>query len=295
MGFVDKLKSLFGESKLDVQGRYELVREAVHGTMSNFYMARDRRTGEIVGLKICDLQKTEVFENRFTGLDKPSEGEVASQMDHPNIVKTLAHGTTTNGEHYVIMEYLEGVGLNSLIHQKASELDGRRIPLIRQMAAALQAVHDAGFIHRDICPRNFICDNRLSTIKLIDFGLTVPAQKEYMQPGNRTGTPAYMAPEVVRRRATDKRLDLFAFGVTVYQMCAFRLPWPGQDVSGKAAMSHDTKAPDPLLDVVPQLNHRLAKAVMDCLEVDPANRPQSCTEFLSRLTGVVSEFEAGAS
>jgi serine/threonine-protein kinase len=290
MGFVDKLRSLFSDSKLDVNARYELLREAVHGTMSNFYMARDRKTGELVGLKICDLQKTEVFENRFTGLDKPSEGEIGSKLEHPHIVKTLAHGTTSAGEHYILMEYVDGTGLNSLIHQQATELDGKRIELMRQMAAAIQAVHDAGYIHRDVCPRNFICSTDLSIVKLIDFGLTVPAQKEYMQPGNRTGTPAYMAPEVVRRRTTDHRLDIFAFGVTVYQMCAFQLPWPGQDVSGKAAMSHDTKAPQPLDEVVPNIHPKLAKLVMDCMAVEPANRPPSFQEVLRRLNGIDSEF-----
>ncbi|MCA9266299.1 MAG: serine/threonine protein kinase [Planctomycetales bacterium] len=287
---MDKLRSLFGESKLDVHQKYELLREAVHGTMSAFHMARDKHTDEIVGLKICDLQKTESFEGRFASLKKPSEGEIASQFEHPRIVKTIAFGTTTNDEHYVLMEYLDGIGLNSLIHQKSEALDGKRVPLIRQMAEALSYVHESGFIHRDVCPRNFICNHELTEIKLIDFGLTVPAQKEYMQPGNRTGTPSYMAPEIVRRRATDQRLDIFAFGVTVYQMCTYQLPWPGQDVSGKAAVSHDTKPPTDIFEVQPNLNRRLGETIMACLAVDPSDRPQSMQEFLRRISAVEQEF-----
>ena len=81
--------------------------------------------------------------------------------------------------------------------------------LLRQAAEALAAVHRAGYIHRDICPRNFVVDKDCESLKLIDFGLTVPATPPFMQPGNRTGTPNYMAPEVVRRRPTDQRLDIF--------------------------------------------------------------------------------------
>ena len=107
------------------------------------------------------------------------------------------------------------------------------------MAEAIEAVHKAGFIHRDVCPRNFIHNAEDDSVKMIDFGLTVPATKEFLQPGNRTGTPLYMAPEVVRRRPTDQRLDIFAFGVTAYQLLTFTFPWPVNDTTGVGAMSHD--------------------------------------------------------
>ena len=77
-----------------------------------------------------------------------------------------------------------------------------------------------------------------TSLKLIDFGLTVPARKEFMQPGIRTGTPNYMAPEVVRRKPTDQRLDIFAFGVSMYEMFAFDLPWQRGTGDGLAAMSN---------------------------------------------------------
>ena len=89
MGLLDQFKSLL-EGKLSIENRYELLREAVSGTMSAFYMAKDKKTGEIVGLKVLDPTKTEFFESRFKGLEKPSEGEIAVQFDHPQIVKTLS-------------------------------------------------------------------------------------------------------------------------------------------------------------------------------------------------------------
>ena len=149
MGLFDRFKT---SRKLNVESRFELLLAAVSGTMSAFYMARDKKSDEVVGLKILDVEKTEHFESRFKGIAKPTEGEIGEQFDHPMVVKTLEHGVTTKGEQYVIMEFVDGPGMNSLIIEKSPKLDGNRVTLMRQMAESLGVVHDAGFIHRDICP-----------------------------------------------------------------------------------------------------------------------------------------------
>jgi serine/threonine-protein kinase len=289
MGLMDRVKRFLQSAPLDVKERFELLREAVSGTMSKFYVVRDRNTGTIYGLKILDPEKTGAFESRFAGLQKPSEGEIAIRFDHPRIVRTFECGKTTSGEHFLLMEYLTGPGLNALIRIHDPALDQHRLQLIRQMAEALHAVHSAGFIHRDICPRNFICAADASSLKLIDFGLTVPAQKEYMQGGNRTGTPNYMAPEIVRRRPTDQRLDIFALGVTCFQLCALELPWPSLDASGKAAVLHDTRKPADLLALRPDTNPTLAELIHRSIARDPADRPVTAEHFLRLLDRVPPE------
>ena len=113
------------------------MREAISGTMSKFYMARDRRTGEIVGLKILDTKKTAEFQARFKGLKKPSEGEIVQSISHPNVVRVLSYGTTLQGEPFVVMEFIDGPGLNSLVIGRSALLDGRRVKMIRQAAEAL--------------------------------------------------------------------------------------------------------------------------------------------------------------
>ena len=279
MSFLTSLRSLFkGQNRVDVRARFELLREAISGTMSSFYMARDRQSGEIVGLKILDPEKTAALEARFTTVPKPKEGDIAIALSHPNIVRTLEHGVTTTGEQFLVMEYLDGPGLNSLIIGRRTELDGRRLLLIRQAAEALAAVHRAGYIHRDICPRNFVVSRECDSLKLIDFGLTVPATAPFMQPGNRTGTANYMAPEVVRRRGTSQKLDIFSFGVTAYEMFAFELPWPRG--TGQAAMSHGVEQPGDIRKFCPKMNPVLAEAILACLEPDPKNRPESMDKFL---------------
>ena len=293
MNLLSRFTDLFKNDKLDVSSRFEMMREAITGTMSKFRAARDIKTGKTVGLKLLDAEKTAAFEARFKGLKKPSEGEIACQIKHPRIVETLEHGITTTGQQYIIMEFIEGQGLNALVQNREAGLVGKRVELIREMAEAIDAVHKAGFIHRDICPRNFICSQDLTSLKLIDFGLAVPATKEFKQPGNRTGTPLYMAPEVVRRRPTDERLDLFSLGVTAYRLLTFEMPWGSTgDATGKAALAHDTNPPTSIFVHRPKLNKVLGAAIMDCLASNPNDRPDSAEQFIAQIRNVTAEDEA---
>lgn len=287
---VDKKASVKSNRKIDIDVRFERLRTAVSGTMSKFYAARDRENDQVVGLKLCDLEKFSFFESRFKGMNKPSEGEIAASMDHPNIIKTLEYGLSVKNEPYLVMEFIDGPGLNTLIQRQDLErLGTARLKLIKQMADALLYVHKAGYIHRDICPRNFICNADVSWIKLIDFGLTVPATEQFMRPGNRTGTPLYMAPEVVRRRPTDQRLDIFSFGVCCYQLLTFDYPWPGGEVSGLAALNHDTSNPRSIFDYRPDLDKTLGGLIMQSVEANPTARVQTMEQFVTTLRGVNSE------
>ncbi len=289
MGFFD---NFFGKKRLDYHERFELLQAAVSGTMSQVYKAKDRKSGEIVALKILDTKKVNDVEARFRGVKgvkKPTEGEIAVQFDHPYIVKTLEQGLTTDGENYLVMEYLEGTGLNNVLMVKQDLMAGARMHYIRQVAEALKEVHAKGFIHRDICPRNLLFTGDANILKLTDFGLSVPAKEPFTDPGNRTGTPNYMAPELIRRRPTDQRLDIFSFGVTIYELCCRQLPWPrGND--GLAAMTHD-QPPAPLEDFRPDINRILARAIHSCLESDPKKRCQSMEKFLFSIQKVEYEDE----
>ena len=153
------------------------------------------------------------------------------------------------------------------------------------MFQALKFVHDSGYIHHDVCPRNFICSKDLETVKLIDFGLTVPLAPEYMQPGNRTGTANYMAPEVVRRRPKDHRIDIFSFGATAYEMLTFTLPW--EKGTGQEALLHDKEID--LLAVRPRTSPKLAEAIKRCLIADPDKRIQLFDHFLTLIAKLKTE------
>jgi serine/threonine-protein kinase len=147
----------------------------------------------------------------------------------------------------------------------------------------IATVHAAGFVHRDICPRNYIlkADGKLI---LFDFGLTVPDRPAFLQPGNRIGTPNYMAPEVVRRRQSDKRIDVFSFGVTAYEICTLAAPWP-RGTTGNAALAHDS-TPEDIDRHWPEIPSELGQAIMKCLGADPAMRPATMDVFLKAIRDV---------
>lgn len=290
MGLFSNFKSLLRPTKVDVRARFELMREAISGTMSAFYKVRDRHTDQVVGLKLLDVKKTEALEARFVGLHRPCEGEIAARFDHPNIVRTFEHGITTENQQFLVMEFLEGTGLNSLLVKQDGQLNGQRLTLVRQAAQALEAVHQAGFIHRDVCPRNFLVSRDFCTMKLIDFGLAVPATPPFMQPGNRTGTPNYMAPELVRRKKADQRLDVFAFGVTMFELFTFDLPWP-RGSTGQAAMSHGVAPAADIRQLCPGIHPELATAIHACLESEADRRPRTMQEFLDMIHKVKNERE----
>jgi serine/threonine-protein kinase len=272
-----------GSARVQLERRYERLQESVTGTMSQFYKARDHETGAVVGLKIIDPKKLEPIEGRYKGLGKPTEGEIGQKITGANIVKTLAWGTSSDGRPYVVQEFVEGTVLHALLSAHKALPPAKRLDLVRQAATGLAAVHKAGFVHRDVCPRNFILRPD-GALVLIDFGLTVPDKPVFLQPGNRIGTPNYMAPEVVRRRQADKRLDVFSFGVTAYEICTLDLPWP-RGASGKAALAHDTPPAD-IRERWPEIPRPLADAIMACIAAEPAQRPETLDAFLARIKNV---------
>jgi len=285
MGLFDFLRANVSNSGVDISKRYALLREAVSGTMSRFYKARDLRTGRIVGLKVLDRERTAAFEDRFRGLKKPSEGAVGKALRHPRLVETLEYGTTTDGSPYIALEFIDGPDFNSLIIAKDPLLEGNRLHFIRQAAEAVAAVHAAGYVHRDVSPRNLLLlDRDKLDLKLIDFGLTLPSLPQFQQPGVRTGNPNYMSPEIVRRKPTDQRVDVFAFAVSAYEICTGELPWPRGN-TGMVAMAHD-KPPIDIRKFRPKLHPELAKAIHFCMEADLSRRCPSMERFLQLIRDV---------
>jgi len=280
-GFFAKLFG--GKPRVDLWRRFERMRESVTGTMSQFYKVREIKTGTVLGLKIIDHEKSDPVEGRYRGLKKPGEGAIGTLITGDNIAKTLEWGESTTGDSYILLEFIPGTVLHTVMSAREPFPPAQRLDLVRQAAAAIATVHNAGFIHRDICPRNLMLrpDGRLV---LFDFGLTVPDQPAFRQPGNRIGTPSYMAPEVVRRRPIDKRIDIFSFGVTAYEICTLDMPWPRVS-GGKAALRHDSPSRD-IREFWPDIPPLLAAAIMACISADPDNRPPSMEKFLERIAGV---------
>jgi serine/threonine protein kinase len=249
--------------------------------MSKVWRARDRNIGRVVCLKILDKEKTAKFEARFPGLNRPMEGAVCSVMRHRNVVQTFEYGLTKEKQQYLVMELIDGMGLNFLIETRSPHLKGRRIDYLHQMTDGLDYIHKQSYIHRDICPRNVMVTQD-HVVKIIDFGLTVPYRPEFCKPGNRTGTPNYLAPEIIKRITTDHRVDLFALGVTAYELYTGEVPWE-KSLSLQTLQSHlNSPGKDPR-EFKPDLDEGVVAFLNKAIERDPRDRYQSASEFRDAL------------
>jgi serine/threonine protein kinase len=290
VGFFDGLKQMFagsGGGRTDISKRFDVRGRTGQGSMSKVFQAYDNKIGRTVCLKILDKEKTAKFEERFKlmGLKKPSEGEVCSVLKHVNLVATYEHGVTTKGEPFLVMEWIEGLGLNYLIETNNPQLKGNRVNYLVQLCDAVDYMHSQKFLHRDLCPRNVMV-NQEGVVKLIDFGLTIPYTPEYCRPGNRTGTADYLAPELIKRMTTDHRLDLFALGVTAFEVFTGVLPWERTLSSEETLRRHLNWPPRNPKELRPDLDDDVVEVLLKSVEKDRTMRYATAKRFKEALQGL---------
>lgn len=265
-------------AKTNIADRFALEMRIGQGSMSKVWRARDGKLGRQVCLKVLDKEKTKRFDARFVGLVRPHEGFISTALKHKNCVTAYEWGFTKDGEIFIVMEMVDGVGLNFLIETHSKQLEGNRANYLIQAAEALGYLHDQGYMHRDVCPRNMLV-NTEGVLKLIDFGLTIPNTPDFCKPGNRTGSANYMAPELVRRTTTDIRVDLFALGVTAYEVFTAGLPWESGGQSLQSALSRMNSPPKHPREYKSDLPDHVANFLMKAIARDPNERFQTATEF----------------
>jgi serine/threonine protein kinase len=223
-------------------GPYEILSPLGSGGMGEVYRARDPRMGREVAIKIS----AERFSDRFE-----REVRAVAALNHPNICQIY-----DVGPNYLVMELIEGPTLAERIKQGALPLE-EALAIARQIGDALEAAHEKGIIHRDLKPAN-IKIKAEGAVKVLDFGLAKMADPAaaVVNPENSPtvalgatvvgqilGTAAYMAPEQARGKTVDKRADIWAFGVVLYEMLTGRRLFEGETISDTLA-SVLTKEPD---------------------------------------------------
>jgi len=271
-----------GLKRSDISKRFELSGRTGQGSMSKVFRAYDKNLGRNVCLKVLDKLKTETFEGRFKGLKKPSEGEICMALRHDNIVRTYEHGISTKGEPFLVMEWVEGLGLNYLVETRSGQMTGNRIHYLNQLCDAVQYMHDNKWLHRDLCTRNVMIDKE-GNLKLIDFGLTIPYTPAFCSGGNRTGTTDILAPEIIRRRPIDHRVDLFALGVTAWEVFLGGLPWERSPSSEETFRRRLNTAPRQPKDLNPKVDPDLSELLVKSIAADPADRFPSAAVFKEAL------------
>ena len=188
------------------------------------------------------------------------------------------------------MEYVEGVSLTYLVETQTPRMKQNCLWYCIQLGDALEAVHRANYIHRDLCPRNVLVSNE-DVIKLIDFGLVVPNTEPYRKPGNRTGTANYMAPELIKRQGTDERIDIFSFGVTCFEMFTRQLPWDSGDTMESVLQHINTPARD-IRKYAPKLDEQVSATIMKALEQNPRDRWSTVREMVGEFRDAAKRLKA---
>ncbi|HVY49187.1 MAG TPA: serine/threonine-protein kinase, partial [Minicystis sp.] len=262
-----------------VAERFEIERLAGSGGMGAVYRARDRLTGEAVALKTLRADAGE-FGRRFL-----REAHVMMELRHPAVVRYIAHGSTTSGELYLAMEWLEGQDLHTRLRSRGLTL-GETLAMAARVADALGAAHARGVVHRDVKPGNlYLVGDDVNKVKILDFGIAhqAAATRLATRTGAMLGTPGYMAPEQARGdRAVDARADVFALGCVLYKCLTGRAAFAGEDLLAVAAKLL-FEEPARVDELRPEVPRSVADLVARMLAKDPTKRPPNGAAVAAEL------------
>ena len=274
-------------------GAYEIIGSLGAGGMGEVYRARDTRLGRSVAIKIlpeafaADPDRVPRFER---------EAKVLASLNHPHIAALygMEQGPAPGPAHFLIMELVEGETLAERL-QRGPVPVNEALAIAIQIADALESAHEQGVVHRDLKPANvkLTPDDK---VKVLDFGLakamdsspaaSSPANSPTLsvlatQAGIIMGTAAYMSPEQAKGAATDRRSDVFAFGVVLFELLSGRQPFRG-DTAAEVMASVMIRDAD--LALLPAgLNPRIAEVIRRCLEKSPKKRWQSMGDLRVEL------------
>jgi len=273
---------------------YTIERELGGGGMSRTYVALERSLSRRVVVKVLSPELAAgVSVDRFK-----REILLAAQMQHPHVVPVLSSGDAS-GLPWFTMPYVEGESLRTRL-ARGPLATGEAVSVLRDVARALAFAHSRGVVHRDIKPDNVLLSQGSATVT--DFGIakaisaarTGGAGETLTMAGTSIGTPAYMAPEQAAGDPNiDHRSDIYAFGCMAYEVLTGRPPFVGQSPA-KLLGAHLGEKPRDIRELRADTPEALAVLVMQCLEKDPATRPQQASDLARVLDNVTSSGAATA-
>lgn len=266
-------------------GKYELVEEIARGGMSIVWKARDPQDGSVYAVKVLTPESVEAME-RFKEVFETEEGEVALRLDHPNVVKTYEYGRAGKDSYYIVMEYVDGPNLQHQIMLNPDRILEKRFDIVLQIGEGLRYIHGEGLIHRDFCPKNVLYGSE-QVPKIIDFGLCVPVRlktKTYM---SRAGTASYMAPEQVRNQALDIRADIYAYGMSAFEILTSKRPLPWASRRTRRMQDHLNVRPRKLRDLDPSLPEEMEEVIQKCIAKERDVRYNSMHEVMVDMKAAV--------
>ena len=268
-------------------GRYEIVKELGRGAMGAVYQARDPQIGRVVAIKVIMVgnQPPEVlddYKQRFY-----REAQTAGRMSHPGIVTIYDMAENSDGNPYLVMEFVEGQTLDKMLApQGPGEVVSpmplkQKLDIAAQVADALDYAHRRKVIHRDIKPANILVTPE-GKAKIADFGIAKMAGTQMTHTGLLVGTPAFMSPEQITGSEIDSRSDIFSFGVLAYWMLTGKRPFPGDAIT-QIAYKVVHAPPVPIREVNPELPDDVEPVIFKCLAKKPPDRYGTAGELATAL------------
>jgi len=256
-----------------LEQRYEILGEAGHGSMGNVYKARDRETGETVALKILkpEIASDQAMMERFK-----NELLFARKITHKNVCR-VHDFNRTGGIAYTSMEFVEGESLRSVLSRFGGLPTRKGIDVARQICSGLKEAHAQGIVHRDLKPENVMIDAQ-GDVKIMDFGIARSMEAVTRMTGSMLGTPAYMAPEQVAGKPVDYRTDIYSLGLILYEMFTGKQAFHAETAVA-VALKQMREAPSPPHEIEPNIPVGIERAILKCLEKEPAKRFQSIAEL----------------
>jgi eukaryotic-like serine/threonine-protein kinase len=280
---------LEAKKKGDTIEGYRVLSELGRGAASIIYLVQDTKTKEVWALK--HVEKENVKDQRF--LDQAeAECDIAAQLDHPGLRKIVRlikvkRAFLSVKELYLVMELVDGVSLD----RTPPTTFVSAVHIFQQVADALAHMHDRGFVHADMKPNNVVVSDK-GVARIIDLGQScrIGTVKERIQ-----GTPDYIAPEQVHRRAITPKTDIYNLGATMYWVLT-RRHIPTAIAKGDALVTnledHLIEKPVPAAEINPRIPPKLSELVMQCVEVDPEKRPADMHFVADRLNLIYSILRA---
>ena len=252
------------------------------GGFGEVFAARHARLGRDVAIKVLHPRYSEDPETveRFA-----AEARAVDRISHPGIVRIYELGAMPDGREYIVMERLRGVTLRDVLRAHGRLPLAQALPILRAVAAAVDAAHAAGIAHRDLKPDNvFVLDD--GSVKLIDFGLAkllLDPDAPVTETGAVFGTPLYMSPEQCRAQKADIRSDAYSFGAMAYHVLVGDPPFRGDAL--EVGMQHVNAQPEPPRVRQPELPARVDDVLLALLAKDPAARPMPLSAAVAQLGG----------
>jgi class 3 adenylate cyclase len=266
-------------------GRYRIESLVGRGGMGAVYLATDTQLERRVALKVLspDLTDDARFRDRFI-----AESRIAASLDHPNIVPLYEAGEI-DGQLFIAMRYIDGHDLSGVIAERGALPIALAVRIVADIAAALDAAHAKGLVHRDVKPGNVLLagSDEAPHVYLTDFGLTKRLGDASMSAaGQIVGSIGYVAPEQVEGRPVDARTDVYSLGCLAYEILAGVQPFR-RDSEMAVLMAHVQDPPPSLLAMRPELPEALDAAIARAMAKDPAARFASAGAFAAALTEAV--------